>query len=301
MPVTKGIGAGVCTPDKEDGFRKYIILHAKVVQRISWYRDRYYYIDTNSGSGDNGPYGPGSPALFLDAMRLLHMPYAAHFIDRESANAAALRDLVQRKGCPGNPVEVYEEDNREAMGRILPEIPAKAFGLIYMDPNGIPDFELLARVAEQLEKLDVLIRCPCGAIKRNGLRLLDLLGKVKKAHWNIRRPLAGDSWQWTFLFGTNYRGGFCEWKREGFYSTTSPEGTETLLRLNFTADEIAQHQQPELDAEAAVEARSGGVCEVCRSRPATEKHHLRYGSDHTPEKLIDVCHECHCRLEDKNT
>ena len=41
-----------------------------------------------------------------------------------------------------------------------------------------------------------------------------------------------------------------------------------------------------------VRARSGGVCEGCRSAPATEMHHRRYrsrGGEHTPSNLLHLC------------
>ena len=46
-----------------------------------------------------------------------------------------------------------------------------------------------------------------------------------------------------------------------------------------------------------VEERSGGLCECCRLRPATEFHHLRYcqwGQYDPPENLEHICHACHC-------
>jgi hypothetical protein len=45
------------------------------------------------------------------------------------------------------------------------------------------------------------------------------------------------------------------------------------------------------------EERSGGRCESCRSRTATEFHHIRYckwGEYDPPENLVHICHECHC-------
>jgi hypothetical protein len=43
---------------------------------------------------------------------------------------------------------------------------------------------------------------------------------------------------------------------------------------------------------AAVRERSGGVCEVCHQRPATDQHHRLYqgrGGAHDVENLLDVC------------
>jgi hypothetical protein len=49
----------------------------------------------------------------------------------------------------------------------------------------------------------------------------------------------------------------------------------------------------------SIEERSGGVCERCGLAPATDPHHLRYGPDPDPEKILHVCHPCHCELEGK--
>lgn len=43
---------------------------------------------------------------------------------------------------------------------------------------------------------------------------------------------------------------------------------------------------------AAVSKRSGGICEVCHRRPATDKHHRKYRSRsglHLVENLLDLC------------
>lgn len=49
----------------------------------------------------------------------------------------------------------------------------------------------------------------------------------------------------------------------------------------------------------AVRLRSGGVCEWCGRRRATEPHHVAYckwGDVDTDLNLLDVCHQCHCDL-----
>lgn len=48
---------------------------------------------------------------------------------------------------------------------------------------------------------------------------------------------------------------------------------------------------------AEVERRSGGICEICRERRATEKMHLQVpharGGAREVENLADACHQCH--------
>jgi len=48
-----------------------------------------------------------------------------------------------------------------------------------------------------------------------------------------------------------------------------------------------------------VRMRSGGICEWCGRRKATEPHHVVYcqwGEIDDDFNLLDVCHECHCDL-----
>lgn len=48
--------------------------------------------------------------------------------------------------------------------------------------------------------------------------------------------------------------------------------------------------------------RSGGKCEVCYKREATEVHHQQYpawGSFDTPANMKAICHECHCEAHGK--
>jgi len=42
----------------------------------------------------------------------------------------------------------------------------------------------------------------------------------------------------------------------------------------------------------AIEERSGGVCEGCRKRPATDKHHRKYKSRGGKDELINALHLC---------
>ncbi len=68
-----------------------------------------------------------------------------------------------------------------------------------------------------------------------------------------------------------------------------------------TYGEYLQHPEFRRVRTAAM-LRSGGLCEVCRKRPPTEVHHLRYpawGTFDTEDNLIAVCHQCHCEKHGK--
>lgn len=52
---------------------------------------------------------------------------------------------------------------------------------------------------------------------------------------------------------------------------------------------------PMAEARPVVHTRSGGMCERCCARRATDVHHrqLRRHGDHQPANLVDLCRECH--------
>jgi hypothetical protein len=302
MPVTNGIGHSTVTPDKEDGFGAYVSLHMKIVSNVfnrhSYMRRQYIYIDINAGSGDNPEEGvDGSPILFVNKARRRRMRWEAYLIEREIANVELLREQVDSAAN----VYIYHEDNRIALPRILESIPKKTYGLIYSDPNGIPDWDLLLIAARLQPKMDLLVRCPTRAIKRaryqGHMPLTDALQTLNKEVWLIRDTLPGDRWDWTFLFGTNYTD-IGEWGKNRFYRTDKKRGQQILERLNYTQKEIKTMHQGQLFVIEQVQERSHGICEVCHLRKATEIHHIKgsYGLLDANKRKA-VCHECHCDLE----
>jgi hypothetical protein len=130
---------------------------------------------------------------------------------------------------------------------IARSLPENAYGLVYADPNGIPDFDMLSKVSSisKLDKFDILIRYNAAAVKRNefqtGERMLDHISRINKKFWIIRELRPGDIWQWTFLLGMNWDG-LKAWKSQGFlYAITpdgiKPEAAEVINELNYTKDE----------------------------------------------------------------
>lgn len=81
--------------------------------------------------------------------------------------------------------------------------------------------------------------------------------------------------------------------REEGYSTRAIAGAVRVSEPTVRRDLSGAS----LDAPPAVRSRSGRICEQCKQAVATEPHHLRYGPDYDPSKVIHVCHQCHCALE----
>lgn len=54
-------------------------------------------------------------------------------------------------------------------------------------------------------------------------------------------------------------------------------------------------RDPMAAARPVVHERSGGMCERCCARRATDVHHrqLRRHGNHEPANLVDLCRECH--------
>lgn len=326
MPVVKGVGQSGATPSKQDGLDKLLRQHLSVCQRIiakhpRWNCQTYQYIDMNAGCGWNDHVDcAGSPLVFLKAADAVkELSYKASFIEIEPRNA---QTLLANIGGPSKSLEVCIADNKEELPVLVDNLPPRAIGLIYTDPNGVPDFDLLEEVSKnpKCATMDILIRYTASAHKRNlhikPERLLGCLGRVNKRYWMTREIEHGDRWQWTFLLGMNW-GGMSSWKSQGFHWAHSDEGRNILEKLNYTNGEIAELRQPKLAyrtygeylatpefkaVRAVVFQRAGGKCERCHQRPPFDAHHLVYpewGTVDVPENLIAVCRECHCELHGK--
>lgn len=292
MPKDNNIGHSTCTVNKQAGFKCVIDTQISIVKSVitkhKWAPQIFYYIDLYAGDGSNAMEGcPGSPVIFLQEIQD-KMKYSASFIEIEPGNTIYLKAAVQF----ANSHTVYTGDNAIILPQIIKSIPRYSYGLIYADPNGIPNFDMLSNASKHLPKMDILIRCPATAIKRNGNSLQDFIHRIDKSNWLVQRPEG--KWQWTFLFATNYTE-YPTWKKLNMHNLQSNEGKEIFRTIAYTEKERTNMDQPNLFVsslkEIAIE-RSNGICEKCGTEKVSECHHLSY----YPEKVIAICHKCHCVL-----
>lgn len=325
MPVVNGIGQSQATVDKQQGLRTILAQHISVCKAIiaKWHCcDRYQFIDANAGPGCNAKEScDGSPVIFLREVNRVGLGYDAVFIDIDPQHTFALRAAVSN----WNHHSVMTGDNRQVIPTVIERLPEWSYGVLYTDPNGIPDFEMLAAASQhpKMEKIDILIRYAGSAVKRNqhitGMKMLDHLSPINKKFWIVREMERGDRWQWTFLLGMNWNG-LKSWKSRGFHYADSPKGQQIIERLNYTNGELQQIRQPPLLPYATYDEylkhpafqavrtqaieRSGGICEQCGERTVTEVHHVKYPPWGTFEKdaewLLAVCHQCHCEFHGKD-
>lgn len=307
MPKTKEQGQSIATPDKEFGLDAILRMHISIVKRVlenrPYFPQRYFFFDICCGSGFNGNENcDGSPIVFLKAVSELGLKYHAVFIDKNPDCTDQLKERIRPYKNQFSSCDVFTEENSSVLHSILNQIPKYALGLIYSDPNGISDFDLLADAARTSGHLDILLRHPAAAAKRNGKRLDCEIRKIEKIKWLVRSPLLSDRWQAALLFGTNYAP-YKEWKKHRFFSLDTSEGKSIFAKLNFTTKELCGLNQVNFLADAdpknQVINRSNGFCELCHTQPLDDIHHLSYIPPETPDKLLGLCHQCHCEIHGK--
>lgn len=256
MPVDEnGIGHSQATLYKEASLGVILRTHTRIVAAIQdkypWVAPHYYYIDMNAGCGHNDDENcEGSPLVFLKAISAIRRPYRAHLIELNASSAQRLQTFIDAGSYAG--ARIHIGDNEVLLPGILdslvPPVGKEAFGLVYSDPNGIPNFDLIGQVSRHphCQKMDILIRYSGASVKRNqhitGLKILDYLSVITKKFWFAQSLNSNDKWQWTFLFGTNY------WKYPkmvniGFFRIDSSDGQAIIERLNYTNKELKEREQ----------------------------------------------------------
>lgn len=250
MPVaTNGVGFSDNTPNKQRMFGRIIDQHLAVVgvirkkflqnQYSGWPRKEYLYIDAMAGCGHSPETGAaGSPLIFVERARRSGMSYRCHLIDRNDENAAALRaTLSNDPRC-----EVHSGRYQNVLPGLVSQIRGRPYGLIYLDPNGQPDFDFITQLSQDsaLSRVDFLIHFTATGLKRarritDGATLEDRLRQINKQLWMIAPVTEGSPWQWTFLIGLNYR--MKPYEKMGFVYIDSDRGERLLYEINYTKDE----------------------------------------------------------------
>lgn len=249
MPVgSDGVGVSVFTETKQEHFRKIIrahmdIVHA-VVKKHSWAENRYYFFDINCGPGIKDDED-GSPVIFLEEIARIDIDYKAIFIDINPSNVESLKTVVHENGK----VSIFCGDHAEILPRIIEDdfgasLHKDKYGMLYTDPNGIFNDELLTEFSIRFPRIDILINCPATAIKRvkncsrcsDSRTLEERIGQIRKDNWIIRDKLTSSRYQWTFLLGSNWDS-FPEFRNLEMYRINSPKGKVILDDLNWTSRE----------------------------------------------------------------
>lgn len=215
------------------------------IARNHWASDTFLYIDLHSGYGRDLETGEdGSPLIFLKKAAARSLKYEAIFYERDKAACDALKEAI----TPYPNCAAYNIDHNELINKMKP-FP-KQYGLIYADPSDadIPA-DLLRVFNNKCPYVDILINVACTSIKRmikssstqkRVERLNESLDRIGKKAWLVRNSYYAH--QWTMLVGSNW-GGYPDYKRYGFYQTTSAKGGNILVKLIYTQEEIDEYNR----------------------------------------------------------
>ena len=255
MPIIDQMGRSEITEIKQEHFRVILRAHLRIVKAIfdkyQYKLPTYFYFDINAGSGSYEGKS-GSPLIFLEEVTQIDIPYSAIFIDKDEKNIETLSVLTK----PYQPnVKTFCGEHADILPKLYAKDCQQRYGLLYTDPNGIFDAEILREFSQNrcYQKLDILINCPAVAIKRmkNSPKHLDKrtleerLQFIPKKYWLIRNALKNNSWQWTFLLGTNWTD-FPEFKKIDMVKLDSSKGQAFFEKLNLTSKERQEFYQPGL-------------------------------------------------------
>jgi len=248
MPVVNGMGQSRSTVPKQEKLEAIFNQHLNVVnvirknyQNEGWSFPGYVYIDATAGCGDNTEVGaPGSPKVFCKCVETFDLPHTCHLIDREPHNTSNLHNLFEN-----NPnVKIYTGENSDVLYDVIGTLRGTPFGLIYFDPNGVPDFDYIGTICQHpaLKKIDVLIRFSATAIKRvrtvfDNHTLKEYISSIPKQCWVIGEVAHKDPWQSMFALGLNQK--IHGYDRYGLYPIDSSSGSVLLRRLNYTVKELS--------------------------------------------------------------
>lgn len=238
MPVINSVGQSEYSQMKEDHYSKILAWHMKVASIVieKDTRNNYLMIDATAGTGKLYDQGciDGSPLVFLKQAQA-HLPYKkwkAVFCEEKAEHFKWLH--INIGGAPNTTLQPlpYQEVLRQYDGKYQ-------IGLLYVDPNGTPDFDALCQFAKQNPRMEILISVTANGVKRANLtdyRLNEWVEKIGKRYWAIRKPYG--KWQWTFLFGSDYVGFNKEYRSIDLYPTDSQTGKAYMDAASYTKAEL---------------------------------------------------------------
>lgn len=237
------------TPVKQMNFRRFLTWHMSFTAVVIAKNHRvkpYLYIDTNAGPGNYAAHGApqvdGSPLIFLDVAVQQLAGYEALFIERDAGEYERLARNTRPWLSDGRrrSARAIAADANEIIPICGPE--EYRYGLIYHDPNGPPDWELLRSAAARFPRVDILVNLNCTSIKRvrgaHGQDAPDLLSGLARIgkQYVYHTATTHGKWQWLMAMLTNFEPR--DWRSQGIIKYNDG----LLKRLNLSRREM----QPQL-------------------------------------------------------
>jgi len=241
-------GQGQYTKDKQIGFEgiisQVVQINAHIFKKYK-YKPDFYYIDLNAGSGYNDVVNErGSPLVFIDvASRHPDIEFYLILVEIDKNRITELQKRIEEHSYNNIHCTFLNKDITTLTQHDL-NIPYNSMGLLYHDPNGMPEYDNLIEIFNwgNFKKIDMLCRLSSTSIKRvaNYPNCKKDFGKpwiyheqyINKKNWLYQR-LAGSS-QWTFIMGSNFN--IKPWKKFGFFKRE--DNLKEYIKISFTNDDI---------------------------------------------------------------
>jgi len=210
-------GSSDATPFKQQALAD--LLGAYISRLASNYKRKALIVDATAGKG-RARGEKGSPFVFLESLQAARLNCDFLAIEHNKNNFARLRSRVAgwkatHLGYLDHMrIELVEGDNGKTLKEVLDRTSHP--GLVYMDTNWVPPFELLLEVEKINPKMRLAVSCSTTSCKREKKRkghsdfwedneLSDMLGMFDK-RWFVN--LYGEeasgpalAWHWCMLFG----------------------------------------------------------------------------------------------------
>lgn len=239
------VGQSEYTQTKEDHYASILGWQTGIAKRAienqyrKW-RETYLLIDATAGSGMLEGGIPGSPIRALQVLDARQFQYRAVFVEHD------LTAFVDLQASIWQPAELRYTTYQQVLGEFCRYPDSLQLGMLYVDPNGTPDFDVLMMFAKAYPSMEILISVTANGVKRGGkteASLAEWIRRIPKRYWLVRKPYS--KWQWTFLFGTNYERGFNKpYLKIDLHPTTSEIGRQYLEQASSTKEELLKKVQP---------------------------------------------------------
>jgi hypothetical protein len=323
------------TIHKQNKFQEIIERHIAICQKIMAkhrINNPYRYFDLNGGTGyikEIDTYG--GAYRFAESANESKLNYTGDIFEIKENHIDPLKQSLEM--FPN--MVIHHRDHNDIVSMMDNVKPEWGMGLVYADPYGtkIP-IESINSIGVKYKGCDVLMYVSTTTFKRvnsvwNLGGIQEILGDINKKHWYFTKPRSKN--QWCFLLGTNWDK-FPEYKDIGFYRFDNPSFIDVWEKILYTKKQRDNMKRPkqlslfdsikspssngwdsyqkylksyEFKAvRRCVMNRANNTCEVCKSRRASEVHHIKYskwynGDVDKSSNIIAICHPCHCDIHKK--